>query len=286
METGEAAVGGLSGNKLYQQRARRALPILVRQARAHQPILYSEISAELGMSNPRTMNWPLGAIGNELLALGERWRTDIPPIQALVVNKSHGLPGEGLAWFAPDAAEYRQAPTGLRRKIVDKMLVRVYAYPHWERVLSEFGLEPLPPVVASIPALKSVFATGGVGEGKAHRELKNLVAQHPELVGLPHSVGRGETECMLHSADRVDVVFRTARRVVGVEVKPAGASEADITRGFFQCIKYDAVMRAEEAVSQTARDCSAVLALGGPLPSSLDALRLVLGVAVFDNLSA
>jgi hypothetical protein len=46
----------MSGDKLYQERARRAMPILVRQALASQPIYYSDLAEELGMSNPRNLN--------------------------------------------------------------------------------------------------------------------------------------------------------------------------------------------------------------------------------------
>jgi hypothetical protein len=108
-ETGEAAVGLIDGEKKYQERARRALPILVRQAKAHETMFYGDLAAELGMSNPRTLNWPLGAIGNSMLRLAESWDRRVPPIQALVINKSTGLPGDGISWFAPDAENFKKA---------------------------------------------------------------------------------------------------------------------------------------------------------------------------------
>ena len=100
-ETGDVAAGLIGGDKLYQKRARRALPILVRQAIAHRTMFYTELASELGMSNPRNMNFPLGAIGNTILHLAETWGRPVPPIQALVVNKSTGLPGVGIAWRVP-----------------------------------------------------------------------------------------------------------------------------------------------------------------------------------------
>ena len=48
METAQTAKP-LFGNKLYQQRAREALPILVRQVTANQIISYSDLATELGM---------------------------------------------------------------------------------------------------------------------------------------------------------------------------------------------------------------------------------------------
>jgi hypothetical protein len=47
------------GYELYQRRARVAFPILVRQADAKEPITYEALAAELGMPNPRNLNFVL-----------------------------------------------------------------------------------------------------------------------------------------------------------------------------------------------------------------------------------
>ena len=53
---GTAQIAGLiSGEKLYQIRARKALPLLVRQARSEQTIFYSDLAAELKIPNPRNL---------------------------------------------------------------------------------------------------------------------------------------------------------------------------------------------------------------------------------------
>jgi hypothetical protein len=52
----------LSGSKLYQERARKALPLLVRQAKAEQPIYYSALAEYLDMPNPRNLNYVLDYI--------------------------------------------------------------------------------------------------------------------------------------------------------------------------------------------------------------------------------
>ena len=53
----------IHGSGLYHQRARKALPLLVRQAEAGEQIFYGDLACELGISNPRVLNYPLGAIG-------------------------------------------------------------------------------------------------------------------------------------------------------------------------------------------------------------------------------
>jgi hypothetical protein len=285
-ETGEASVGGLLGDKPYQERARRALPILVRQAKAGRTILYGELADELGISNPRTLGWPLGAVGNEMLKLGGRWGCKVPPIQALVVNKGSGLPGEGISWFAPDAAQFKAAPLRLRRQIIDVMLLEVFSFCRWDKVLETYGLTPLPPLSIALPSAEEIQAFDGTGEGEDHRQLKLAIAAHPEWLGLAAAFGLGETECSLYSGDRVDVVFSGQGRRVAVEVKPEGAPVPDVVRGLFQCVKYEAVMNAEERMLQSQRECSSILALGGRLRAELSSLRVTLGVEVRESLGS
>lgn len=52
MDTAKIAAP-IMGDKLYQVRARTVLPILVRQAEAGTPIVYSALAEEVGIPNPR-----------------------------------------------------------------------------------------------------------------------------------------------------------------------------------------------------------------------------------------
>ena len=96
----------ISGDKLYQERARAALPLLVRQAQAGAPIFYSDLAEELGMPNPRNLNYVLGSIGQSMELLSKSWKEKVPPIQCLVINKATGLPGEGID--AQEKARHRE----------------------------------------------------------------------------------------------------------------------------------------------------------------------------------
>jgi len=286
VHTGDPAVGTLEGDKLYQRRARAALPILVRQAKAGQPLTYKELAHELAMPNPRNLNYVLGSVGNSLLALGEKWGMRVPPIEALVLNKESKVPGDGVAWFTPDAETYRIATLQQKKEIVRAMLTEVILFPDWDQVLLSLDLEPLPPASVQLPQPSDVIPQGGAGEGEAHLKLKKAVAQHPEWFDLPTSMGPGATEVDLYSGDRVDVVFSNHRRRIAVEVKAIGAPTGELVRGLFQCVKYAAVLIAEAKAGQQHVDCSAVLALGGALPPNLESLRLVLGIHVRDGLGA
>ena len=281
-DTAEMAAGFATGTKTYQVRAREALPILVRQATAHQTILYGQLALEMGMNNPRTLNYPLGAVGTAMLDLGQRWGRPVPPIQALVMNKSSGLPGEGIALFAPSGSDFKTANRRDRRLIVDRMLQDVFTFPDWDAVLGHFSLSPAP--VVDLPPAKTLVPKGGGGEGVEHRMLKEALSRNPQWVGLSSKSPHGELEHPLLSGDSIDVLFAGADRLIAAEVKGASAPSTEVVRGLFQCVKYEAVLNAEARATGSAVDCEAVLALGGPMPSSLIRLRHTLGVQVFDNL--
>lgn len=231
------------------------------------------------MSNPRTLNYPLGAIGNELLRLSEVWNEEVPPIQALVINKSSGLPGKGIAFFAPEAAQFRTASLNRKRAIVDRLLGKIYAFRRWDEVLSHFGLDP---VVPSLPTAdrNRRDSRRTAEESPEHKALKRFIADHPGTVGAPASAAPGTTEFLFPSQDRVDVLFRGNREWLAVEVKSERSDLSDLERGLFQCIKYRALLRALLRVAQRPLNARVVLAVAHPLPRELLGLKHLLGVDV------
>jgi hypothetical protein len=283
-ETAEKAVSLLRGKKSYHPEAERTLPVLVRQARAFQTIEYGVLAPEVGVSSPRNLGYPLGAIGQTMLDLGQRWDEKIPPIQAIVVNKTDGLPGDGVAHFAPDPAVFATATRAEKRIIVRGMLQEVFTYPDWDRVLQALDLHSASP--PSLPPVDSVAPNvrGGVGEGEEHLALKRLVAQSPNLVGAAGM--KPEIEARLYSGDSVDVLFRGRRRMLAVEVKGERSAPNDILRGLFQCVKYAAVLEAQARVEGARMDVEAVLVLGGHLPGDLRGIANTLGYPVIDQVTA
>jgi hypothetical protein len=75
------------------------------------------------------------------------------------------------------------------------------------------------------------------------------------------------------------------RKLIAVEVKAAIAPEADLIRGVFQCVKYEALLNAEAAATGSGVDVEVILALGGPLPSTIHQLANILGVRVVANVA-
>jgi hypothetical protein len=280
METAKAAQP-IMGNKLYQQRARKAFPILVRQALAGTPILYSDLANEIEMTNPRNLNYVLGSIGKAIKNLSEKWSEEIPPIQCLVINKHTGIPGKGIGWFITNVNNFSQLPRKQQRQLIKVELQKIFLYQKWPQVLQEFSLEPskikLDEMITQVPIIK------GGSESNEHRELKEYLAKHPEIVGLPKYVGIGQKEYPLPSGDTLDVFFCRESEHIGIEIKSIISTTADIVRGIFQCVKYRAVIEAKQSALGLPQNARVVLILGGAFPNELRSLKNILGVEVIDN---
>ena len=142
-ETAKAA-SHIHGGKLYHERARAALPLLVRQAKAGKPITYGSLAKELGMLNARNLNHPLGSIGTSLQQLGKEWKQRIPKIQALVVNKNTRLPGPGIGGFLDDSkTDFLGRDPKQQREMVKREQNAVYDYRRWDDVLRALNLKPV-----------------------------------------------------------------------------------------------------------------------------------------------
>ncbi|MBS0391677.1 MAG: hypothetical protein JSR23_11125 [Proteobacteria bacterium] len=272
----------LSGDKLYQERARAALPLLVRQAQAGNPIFYSDLAAELGIPNPRNLNYVLGSIGQALTDLSKLWGIKVPPIQCLVVNKATGLPGEGIGWFVVKKEDYSKLTKRQQRTIVEAELQHVYAFPQWHKVLSALQLQPTDTDFTQL--IKAATTRGGSGEGDKHKKLKEFVANHPQVIGLSAATPRGIQEFALPSGDSIDVMFQN-KDWVAVEVKSAISQVPDILRGLFQCVKYRAVIEAVQATESLPQNARALLVLEGALPIELLPIKNLLGIEVIEHVS-
>jgi len=271
----------IAGDKLYQVRAREAFPLLVRQARAATLIYYSDLAQELGMSNPRTLNYVLGSIGITLERLSKTWKEKVPPIQCIVINRTTGLPGEGIGWFITKKEDFRKLSRKQQRLLVEAELQRVFAYPRWDAVSSALGIELKHSNFSDLIARVANFRA--TGESDDHKKLKAFVAAHPESVGLSAGIDAGEIEYALPSGDTIDVLFRDGADWIAVEVKSSLSNPLDIIRGLFQCVKYRAVVEAVQATRVLEQNARAILALEGALPADLVSIKNTLGVEVVEG---
>ena len=275
----------ISGDKLYQRRAREALPILVRQAEAKQRIYYSDLAAELGMRGARNLNYVLGSIGRTIININKRHKKQIPPLQCLVLNKVTNLPGEGIEGFLKEWGDFNSFSRAQKKNIIGFLHAKIYAYPNWGELLTLLGLERFNANMSDLieESLRDPAEGQNRGESELHRRMKHFISQNPSAIGLD-TPERSDIEKLIASGDRLDVYFQSRKKRIAVEVKTSLSNEADIIRGLFQCVKYTAVLKGMAAVDgHTDADVRALLVLQSELPAKLIALRNLLGVEVIDG---
>jgi len=275
------------GDQLYQQRARQALPILVRQAASQKPIFYDALAGELGMPNPRNLNWVLGSVGVTLQELSCRlgWNGEIPHIQSLVINQRDKLPGSGFEAFLADRFKgYQSLSPAEKRAYLEGYWHDIFSYPRWHDVLKACGLSPATANAAGLIEEAKTGQLGGGGEGPEHLAMKEFVRDNPGCVGLPIGFPHGTIEAPLPSGDKLDVLFHARSQMLAVEVKSHISNDVDLERGLFQCVKYRAVMEAERGFKGGSYDLNAVLVVGRKFPDRLRPLKNSLGVEVIELL--
>lgn len=272
----------LDGDKLYLKRAKITLPYLVRQAKAKKTIYYSDLAQEIGVPNPRNLNYILGAIGNALTELGRKNAIEIPAIQCVVINKQTELPGEGIGWFI-NKKDFKKLSKSDQKDVVNIQLAKIFAFQRWDWVLEQLGLKPLKTnIEAEIEKAKAYKP--GAGESALHKRFKEYIANHPESLGLNKDLMVGVIEYQLPSNDKIDVVFTDQNLKIGIEVKSRISDNIDILRGLFQCVKYKSLVEAEQAIENLRPNGRIILALESGFPAELIGVKNILGIEVVDNI--
>lgn len=273
----------MGGDKLYLQRARLALPYLVRQAKAGKTIYYSDLAELINISNPRNLNYILGSIGNTLIELSKREKTIIPPIQCIVINKSDELPGEGVEYFiSPNV--FNKLTKTQKQKVLETELTKIFTFQNWDWVLKQLELEPIITNLGDkLEQARNI--QGGGGESELHRKFKEFISENPNVLGLSGKLQNGIQEYKLPSADTIDVLFTDKGLRIGVEVKSIISGVPDILRGLFQCVKYKCLIEADQIVNDEVPNSRIILALEGQLPEELILVKNLLGIEVIDQLN-
>ena len=234
---------------------------------------------------------PAGTIGDACEAYVVETGVRVPPINLMVVNKSTRVPGRGAhGYFRRFCSDFLgrdvnpdQLSITKQRALIDCAQEKIFDFPSWGDVLTACGLEESKPP-RSKPKRRRPRPSGwNTGpESDEHRRLKQLVADGPALVGLKTDEN-GAQEHPLWSGDRLDVYFK--RAAVGVEVKTANAGFDEIHRGIFQCVKYKAVLRAQQIHDRRIPTADCLLALGGTLPEELQEIVTLFSVLCYVQLA-
>ena len=248
------------------------LPILIRRAKEGRRITYGELADALHdeyRHEPKARKTlygpPVGAVGQVIRELGEKWGELIPPINTIVVDARTQMPSTG----ADEIAHYFFEGSGTdmeqhRDAYMRQAMQAVFDYgDRWDRVAEALGaptLELASGVIdqgeqIELPKIPPVHAP----ESKEHKALKAWVIANPDWLDEFGSFEAGKSEKSLSSGDRLDAYFDNGRLRLAVEVKASHASDDELMRGVYQCIKYRAVLRAEQQAMRLVPNGNAVL---------------------------
>lgn len=287
----------LEGDSWTKRTARSGFPILVEYVRNRREITYGEwddqiVSRGLGSHVMAVQyGYPAGSIGDACEAYTKKTGVPVPQINLMVVNASTRVPGSGAnSYFSRFCASFlnrdinpKELSVREKRALIERAHEEIFDFPSWHDVLNACGLtetETERPMPKRRRPRRSGWKKGP--EGEAHKSLKRQVAENPGLIGLK-SNEKGKEEIPLWSGDRVDVLFE--RAATGVEVKTADAGFDEIHRGIFQCVKYKAVLRAQQVYERRIPTADCVLALGGPLPEELQEILTLFRVRCYARLA-
>ena len=220
---------------------------------------------------PPMMGLPAGALMNRIL----RVRSDCPLLNILLVRQRDGMPGDGAGSFManylgrPKLAKdgYRDRRPRKWRAACEEIATDVYAFGEWDQVYREAFGQRLPAATLPEGTERDGISRARSGEGPNHRALRLWVRKNPGRIRRDFRHFHTDTEVLLDSADRVDVVYYGRTLTVVLEVKSVDSDDMDLRRGVFQCIKYRAVMAAMDIRSKS--QVVPVLVTQTPLPGDL-----------------
>lgn len=292
------AVKELNGNKWTQKAAKAIFPILVWLAKRGEIITYSELNDLIVrhgiLHHVIAVQYgnPAGLIGNIVIEFEKKLKKTIPPINSLIVSKKNRLPSKGIDWYlerylkATD--KKREFTTEEKKAIVEEIHSEVYSFKEWDLILKELNLKPFkhkyPFFDDEVGKKNDKIYRGGwssEGESDEHKNLKHFIANNPHLIGLNEFKPKdAKVEYIFPSADKADIVFVKGEKMIAVEIKSKISNDADIYRGIFQCIKYKALLRAEQKIKKIPPVAESILVVERKINQALKHLAKKLNVEI------
>lgn len=230
---------------------------------------------------------PAGILMHRLWEFDE----DAPLLNALLVLQKDRMPSDGIAEFFADWWDDQRFREKGARKVhwetwksySHQAIQDVYDYDDWEGLYERaFGQKYRPDKIAKKRksgkdgSEKDGIPRGRSGEGDNHKALRIWVTNNSKIVAPTLKGVRAETEVELLSGDRVDSVYYADGITLAIEVKSSTSNWYDLQRGIYQCVKYQAVLRAMDPREDAVVDV--LLITEEPLDGNLRALAKLIGV--------
>ena len=265
----------------------KMLPVLIYWAeRSTKPHTYGELSKEVGHRTDQ-IGSVLGLIDDIFKELRKLKRfKELPTLNCLVVNKTTMLPSNGFSYVSHN---YESLSDEEKSQEMESKNRDAYNYKKWNEILKILELKPYMPKDNSSDenTIRKGKYTHHSSEGKKHKALKEYIYNHPEVIGLKN-VSLRSMEYTLLSGDRLDVYFQLKDGTqVAVEIKSEISDNADILRGIYQCVKYEAVLKAERCVHCAKGNhypVKEILVLEGQMPMEKASVASLLNVSYKDNI--
>lgn len=280
--------------------ARVGFPILVEFAFDRSPITYTEwdrIIVERNLGHHVLLpqyGRPAGQIGDACIRYSAATGTSVPLINLLIIRGNTRIPGQGADHYIREFCstflnhDVDPATLTLREKqaIIEDSHQKIFDFPDWNDVLEFFGLQTVERnagrLDVDVDRPEPNAQNWHIGrESIAHQNLKAFIASNPNAIGLPPG-SEAVKEFRLWSGDEIDVFFPVES--LGVEVKTSSAGFDELHRGVFQCIKYKAVLRAQQIYRREIPTADCVLAVGGELPQGLRSVMATFNLRYFEHL--
>lgn len=286
----------LPGGKSADEYARRTLPVLLEHVLRQTddvlvPMTYRRLAELIGRRNRHGDPWArglghvLGRVTSLVDSVGDQMPESPPFLTSIVVLSSGpnaGLPSRGVGGIWPG---YDSLSRDDKQAKVWAEYLRVLQFgSRWNVVLRLLGIPEITQPIGT-DGRPSRGGWGG-GESEAHKALKRYVRGHPELVGASID-WEAQEEFALRSADELDVMFRSDRVWIGVEVKSkvSDGNRSDYERGIYQVVKYRAVLEAQARMDypEDPPEVRVVLLLERDLPDEYRELAAALDVQVMER---
>lgn len=176
-----------SGEGWVDDRARKALPVLLAFATLGETLTYKELDQAIAAhyrvpptNGVRNYSQVLNKVGRTVALLGEEWRTALPPLTAIVVNSFTRLPSEGADQFFTAAQSGLDSAGSLnsnREEVAKAAIAEVLQYQNWATVADTLGIE--------IPALIAQSAEMQLTPEQKDYLLSHIESRYPNWQGIP-----------------------------------------------------------------------------------------------------
>ncbi len=277
-------------NEQHSYWAKKLLKALVSRVKSFNGgdkfITYGMIAKQVGYPEPHTGNLFGKNIGDTLGYMGHLFDHMLiegkrpPLIQSMCVSSTNKLPGDGLKEFN---ITYPSLSKEKKRDFAFAEYRKIFEYgDSWLEVLKQLSINIPEEIDQKTKNTKELFNPYGSEGSPEHRALRDYIAKNPNAIGLDYDI-KGITEYPLKSGDSIDVVFETSASITAVEVKSERSGNDDIERGIFQCIKYSAVLRAEQSIKKEEKNISVILVLASQLSNSNRKKARYLSIAAHEN---